>query len=168
MRAFYFLALGATLKPNQRAANRHQRTTMKSRSSTTRRKSVSRKRAPTVKRLRVHTAEKKFVQGVSSSGNRFRQSHKCGTCGKTFPYASHLQRHKRIHTSKTPLHCNICPKKFKLKENLTKHRLLHAGECPKCGKKFRNVSQLKEHLRTHPKKKYKCETCGKICRCNSH
>ncbi|KAI2656245.1 Zinc finger protein 568 [Labeo rohita] len=69
------------------------------------------------------------------------KSFECEQCGKVFPKAFSLFRHKRVH-SVMKQHC-----------------------CEKCGKKFSQLRALETHLRKHTqkfeKKKFPCSTCGK-------
>ncbi|KAL0174437.1 hypothetical protein M9458_030405, partial [Cirrhinus mrigala] len=69
------------------------------------------------------------------------KSFECEQCGKAFPKAFSLFRHKRVHS-------------------VMKHHC-----CEKCGKKFSQLRALETHLRKHTqkfeKKKFPCATCGK-------
>lgn len=49
----------------------------------------------------------------------------CDLCTLAFTRASHLARHRRVHTGERPFACSICPRMFarqdKLKQHLDSH-----------------------------------------------
>ncbi|PIO27804.1 hypothetical protein AB205_0123750, partial [Aquarana catesbeiana] len=90
----------------------------------------------------------------------------CTKCQKCFHSKSHLNVHRRSHTSKKPYSCPECKKLFLMKSHLSIHQRLHTGEkpytCPECGKCFSQKSHLYRHQRSHTgEKPYSCSECGK-------
>ncbi|XP_033929431.1 zinc finger protein CKR1-like [Melopsittacus undulatus] len=96
----------------------------------------------------------------------------CPDCGKSFPWASHLARHRRMHTMERPFRCPECGWAFSQRANLRKHvavrhcrRCHHSRErrhrCPVCGKGFPWASHLQRHRRVHTgERPYTCSRCG--------
>ncbi|XP_054870495.1 zinc finger protein 287-like [Amphiprion ocellaris] len=95
-----------------------------------------------------------------------KKSVKCGICGKSFKYMSHLKKHYFSHTSEKPYTCETCGTCFNRSGSLKRHMITHTGEkpypCRICGKSFTLNRSLKIHMQLHTgEKPYSCETCGK-------
>ncbi|XP_067169959.1 zinc finger protein CKR1-like isoform X2 [Apteryx mantelli] len=97
----------------------------------------------------------------------------CSDCGKRFPWASHLERHRRTHTGERPFGCPECGRSYSQGSHLAKHRRSHGGGqsrrppgrlshgCGICGKRFPWASHLERHWRAHTgEKPYECPECG--------
>ncbi|NXN20806.1 CKR1 protein, partial [Nycticryphes semicollaris] len=56
--------------------------------------------------------------------------HRCGDCGKRFIWASHLERHRRVHTGEKPFACPDCGEAFTQRCHLDKHRRGHLPGVP--------------------------------------
>ena len=87
-------------------------------------------------------------------------------CGATFPLASTLKQHARIHSGERPFSCVDCHKTFSRSGDLTSHMRVHTGLkpflCHDCGKRFASSSDLTKHKRTHTgDKPFECSECHK-------
>uniref|UniRef100_A0AAX7TS29 C2H2-type domain-containing protein n=1 Tax=Astatotilapia calliptera TaxID=8154 RepID=A0AAX7TS29_ASTCA len=107
-----------------------------------------------------------LVSDSQSKTHTRKNSVQCNTCGKMFPYRSHLITHLRVHTGEKLYSCTVCGKRFGQKSDLERHVRIHTGEkpysCAICGKKFREKSGMERHVRIHTgEKPHCCSTCGK-------
>ena len=98
----------------------------------------------------------------------------CGilNCEKVFKYADNLERHKQVHTGKTPYECSVCntcvQKKSALilhqKTALCKKRAGNPGndfQCEHCDKVFERVENLERHKEFHTgEKPFECPYCN--------
>ncbi|KAH9388840.1 DNA topoisomerase 2-beta [Tyrophagus putrescentiae] len=105
-------------------------------------------------------------QPLNGLQRRAKKSHKCLQCDKSFPFASHLNRHQLVHTGIQAYKCPTCSKSFGQKGNLKLHQLIHtrikAHKCPTCPKSFALKGDLKKHQLVHTGiKAHKCTICSK-------
>lgn len=127
----------------------------------------------------LHTGEKphacpecgrKFAhKGTLNQHHKFvhmkRRLYTCPVCDQKFPLKFDLRRHKHVHTGEMPYACQICPSKFCRKASLVKHKQLHAagvqvGICAECGKSFKSMKSLLNHLKWHNMEKpHSCHLC---------
>ena len=45
----------------------------------------------------------------------------CDECGKSFPWPSQLESHKRVHSGHKPYVCQFCQKSFTQKGHMRRH-----------------------------------------------
>lgn len=75
-------------------------------------------------------------------------------CDKEYQSKFNLKRHVLYnHLGRKPFICQICNKDFVSKQNLLEHNFIHTGakpyKCSLCGLRFRQVSLLSLHKRSH-------------------
>ncbi|KAL4216773.1 hypothetical protein ACF0H5_024496 [Mactra antiquata] len=72
----------------------------------------------------------------------------CNLCPKRFKERHHLVYHLRTHSGHRPYVCSICKKGFTQSSSLNTHKKLHLKDmsCDFCGKVFRKISLLNNHL----------------------
>nr|XP_053635852.1 uncharacterized protein LOC128691082 isoform X2 [Cherax quadricarinatus] len=90
--------------------------------------------------------------------------HRCQECQLSYPTASGLTKHMKIHNPDKPYKCQDCDKKFVTKSGLDIHKRNHTGErpykCTECTKAFTTRSVLIMHMRGHTgEKPYECNIC---------
>ncbi|CAH1259029.1 ZNF208 [Branchiostoma lanceolatum] len=90
---------------------------------------------------------------------------KCAECDKTFPSASKLKSHTRVHAGQNLFGCTHCPAKFVYENQLKLHSKIHEGSggyaCTRCPATFTLAWSLKLHEKTHvTKKAFPCSECS--------
>ena len=93
----------------------------------------------------------------------------CQICGYTLPSTESLEIHNKIHIEQTSISCKTpqCLETFATEKEYKAHILATHGlntkiYCENCGKMFKNLYELKPHMRTHnPEKNFICVECGK-------
>jgi len=94
--------------------------------------------------------------------------HTCEDCGKEFPSASVLTRHKRTHSSRV-FHCSICstdfaePVTFK-RHSVVIHNIHRPFTCSHLGCRYRSdrLSNVEKHMSIHSSThSFACSLCGR-------
>jgi len=94
--------------------------------------------------------------------------HTCDECGKEFPSANVLTRHKRTHSSRI-FHCSICstdfvePVTFK-RHSVVIHEIHRPFTCnhPGCNYRSDRLSNVEKHMSIHsPTHAFACSLCGR-------
>uniref|UniRef100_A0A670ZY94 Zinc finger protein 526 n=1 Tax=Pseudonaja textilis TaxID=8673 RepID=A0A670ZY94_PSETE len=91
----------------------------------------------------------------------------CPQCGKAFSTHIRMVRHKRVvHVLERKHKCPTCGKKFKKLVHVRNHLRTHTGErpfqCSECGKTFVSQANLARHHVTHTgERPYQCQVCDK-------
>ncbi|XP_057320636.1 zinc finger protein 271-like [Microplitis mediator] len=93
--------------------------------------------------------------------------HHCPVCQVNFYQFHFLKRHMRTHTSDKKYTCEICQEEFDWPQFLEEHNkrcfaVDNPHMCDICQAEFSTSYKLKQHARTHSKKKtYECNVCHK-------
>lgn len=83
------------------------------------------------------------------------QRHRCDNCHRVFTSVESLQQHKCRKGLVTPFGCGKCGRCFKQFTNLIEHSVIHNGdtleelECYECGEKFKLSIDLRKHVSVH-------------------
>jgi len=94
--------------------------------------------------------------------------HMCEECGKEFPSANVLTRHKRMHSSRI-FHCSICSTDFVEPVAFKRHSVvIHENHrpftCSHTGCEYRSdrLSNVEKHMSIHsPTHAFACSLCGR-------
>ncbi|CAC5388827.1 KRAB [Mytilus coruscus] len=89
-------------------------------------------------------------------------------CGKGFNYNGDFEGHKAGHDGEKNFECSKCQKKFQYKSSRNVHQGLCgkkksdcAYKCDTCGKVFKSLKYLKEHVKSHTNPdRYQCTVYG--------
>ena len=96
-----------------------------------------------------------------------RKNYKCPVCSQKFDAEIELVIHKKVHLLPEPQRqrvCGFCGKYFRKMFQLQNHVRKHTGDkpfvCHTCGKAFSQETSLKTHMRIHSGvKPFKCTEC---------
>lgn len=111
---------------------------------------------------------KMILDSVKDYNDHYMASHPptpCPDCNRRFVSPRMMKKHRYVHFE-TMYECAICDRGFSFKSEFDAHRKLHIGEqglaCFKanCGQRFKRMSELQAHLRTHRKHPLKCPEKG--------
>ncbi|MEE6527426.1 hypothetical protein FKM82_028805, partial [Ascaphus truei] len=92
---------------------------------------------------------------------------RCPQCSKEFSSHLRMARHRRVvHALERKHKCTVCGKRFKKLVHVRNHMRVHTGErpfqCTDCGKTFGSLANLTRHHLTHTgEKPYRCDICGR-------
>lgn len=84
--------------------------------------------------IKKHSGEKPFI---------------CSVCKKGFALNSQLKEHRKIHVEKRPFGCSVCDRTFVEEKDLSRHRRYVHHICPHCEKRFKERTQLLDHMTAH-------------------
>ncbi|XP_034182526.1 uncharacterized protein LOC117605372 [Osmia lignaria lignaria] len=132
-----------------------------------------------VETISYNSENRKNYVEVETNGTK---QHTCRHCGISFPRATALVSHEKIHVSKNwsmPIECEYCDKQFQDGNHLATHQTTCAKKlmqnnieqgspnnkwgkhaCSECGKKFTTKQKMFRHQWIHRKKTHSCEVCG--------
>lgn len=117
---------------------------------------------PSLANVHVNGVAQEHLQ-QAESGKCF----KCPQCEKEFSTHIRMVRHKRVvHILERTHKCQLCGKKFKKLVHVKNHMRIHTGErpfqCTECGKTFTSLANLMRHNLIHTgERPYKCDICNK-------
>ncbi|KAJ8664305.1 hypothetical protein QAD02_005967 [Eretmocerus hayati] len=79
----------------------------------------------------------------------------------------------KFHTEEYPFTCDVCDEKFRDVSQLVTHARTHANDetysCGLCGAKFQNQLRLKNHAQVHSRDRlFECKFCGNFHKSERH
>ena len=121
---------------------------------------------PTVPLLESHMRKQHGTSTLKDHWQKTRKNILCPFCGRVFVWKWHLLEHYRSEhpgQGAEPEKCKECGKSFKNVRRLKDHMLRHSDKktfvCNTCGKAFKTAGNLFQHKQQHLPKKFVCG-CG--------
>ena len=121
---------------------------------------------PTVPLLESHMRKEHGTSTLKDHWQKTRKNILCPFCGRVFVWKWHLLEHYRSEhpgQGAEPEKCKECGKSFKNMRRLKDHMLRHSDKktfvCNTCGKAFKTAGNLFQHKQQHLPKKFVCG-CG--------
>ena len=109
---------------------------------------------------------KKRPDTLNMQGPKNLESHQCDKCPKSFGSKNSLKNHiNQVHIR--DFNCNFCDETFPTNYQRNRHKeSIHQEsekqKCNKCGKEFKSLFYLKNHLtKVHIERKFQCSICCK-------
>ncbi|MGH0132396.1 UNVERIFIED_CONTAM: hypothetical protein FKN15_049222 [Acipenser sinensis] len=99
-----------------------------------------------------------------------KKTFQCELCSYTCPRRSNLDRHMKSHTDERPHKCHLCGRAFRTVTLLRNHLNTHTGvkktfQCELCSYTCPRRSNLDRHMKSHTDERpHKCHLCGRAFR----
>lgn len=114
-----------------------------------------------------HLKSKKLKRNKENIEKKKGKNYKCPVCSQKFDAEIELVVHKKVHLLPQPQRqrvCGFCGKYFRKMFQLQNHIRKHTGDkpfvCHTCGKAFSQETSLKTHMRIHSGvRPFKCSEC---------
>ena len=115
----------------------------------------------------THSKSKKLIRNKENFEKKKGKNYKCPVCSQKFDAEIELVVHKKVHLLPQPQRqrvCGFCGKCFRKMFQLQNHIRKHTGDkpfvCHTCGKAFSQETSLKTHMRIHSGvRPFKCSEC---------